>query len=37
MEKEAHYWSVGKVARYLGVSVVTLIRWEKEGKLSSDA
>ena len=36
MEKAAHYWSIGKVAQYLGVSVVTLRRWEKEGKLSSD-
>ncbi len=37
MKKAAHYWSIGKVARYLGVSVVTLRRWEKEGKLSSDS
>jgi len=37
MEKAVHYWSIGKVARYLGVSVVTLRRWEKEGKLSSDS
>ena len=36
MEKAARYWSIGKVAQYLGVSVVTLRRWEKEGKLSSD-
>ena len=36
MEKAAHYWSIGKVARYLGLSVVTLRRWEKEGKLLSD-
>jgi predicted site-specific integrase-resolvase len=36
MKKAAHYWSIGKVARYLGLSVVTLRRWEKEGKLSSD-
>jgi excisionase family DNA binding protein len=36
MKKAAHYWSIGKVAHYLGVSVVTLRRWEKEGKLSSD-
>jgi predicted site-specific integrase-resolvase len=36
MEKAAHYWSIGRVARYLGVSVVTLRRWEREGKLSSD-
>ena len=25
------------MARYLGVTVVTLRRWEKEGKLSSDS
>jgi predicted site-specific integrase-resolvase len=37
MKKAAHYWSIGKVAQYLGVSVVTLRRWEKEGKLSSDS
>jgi predicted site-specific integrase-resolvase len=37
MEKAAHYWSIGKVARYLGVSVVTLRRWDKEGRLSSDS
>ena len=37
MEKAARYWSIGKVAQYLGVSVVTLRRWEKEGKLSSDS
>ena len=37
MEKAAHYWSIGKVAQYLGVSVVTLRRWEKEGRLSSDS
>ena len=36
MEKAADYWSIGKVARYLGVSVVTLRRWEKDGKLTSD-
>jgi predicted site-specific integrase-resolvase len=36
MKKTAHYWSIGKVARYLGLSVVTLRRWEREGKLSSD-
>jgi predicted site-specific integrase-resolvase len=36
MKKAAHYWSIGKVARYLGLSVVTLRRWEKEGKLLSD-
>ncbi len=36
MEKAAHYWSIGKVALYLGVSVVTLRRWDKEGRLSSD-
>ena len=33
MEKAAHYWSIGKVAQYLGVSVVTLRRWvETMGK-----
>lgn len=37
MEKTADYWSIGKVANYLGVSVVTLRRWEKDGKLSSDS
>ena len=37
MEKAAHYWSIGKVAQYLGVSVVTLRRWEKEGRLSRDS
>lgn len=37
MKKAAHYWSIGKVARYMGVSVVTLRRWEKDGKLLSDS
>jgi predicted site-specific integrase-resolvase len=37
MKKTAHYWSIGKVAHYLGLSVVTLRRWEKEGKLSSNS
>lgn len=37
MKKAADYWSIGKVARYLGLSVVTLRRREREGKLSSDA
>ena len=36
MKKTAHYWSIGKVAHFLGVSVVTLRRWDKEGKLTSD-
>ena len=35
MNKEEQYLSIGKVAKILGVAVVTLRRWEKNGKLNA--
>ena len=35
MNEEEQYLSIGKVAKILGVSVVTLRRWEKCGKLTA--
>jgi len=34
MEKDkTQWWSIGKAAKYLGVSRDTLRRWEKKGKI----
>jgi predicted site-specific integrase-resolvase len=35
MNNQEQYLSIGKVSEILGVSVVTLRRWEKSGKLTS--
>jgi predicted site-specific integrase-resolvase len=35
MNQEEQYLSIGKVAKILGVAVVTLRRWEKLGKLNA--
>ena len=33
MNNQEQYLSIGKVAKLLGVAIVTLRRWEKSGKL----
>ena len=33
MNQQEQYLSIGKVAKLLGIAVVTLRRWEKQGKL----
>ena len=35
MNNQEQYLSIGKVAKMLGVAVVTIRRWEKLGKLTS--
>ena len=35
MNQQEQYLSIGKVAKLLGIAVVTLRRWEKQGKLTS--